>query len=69
MSHGDTIVRIPEGYTIMGNTSDVKIGALKFREKTLWYSVSPRSISYNRRPDSTEELCGGYLRMQAELDT
>lgn len=29
MSHGDTIVRLPEGYLITGNTKDVSIGAFE----------------------------------------
>lgn len=29
MSHGDTIVRLPEGYKIIGNTRDVAIGAFE----------------------------------------
>ena len=29
MSHGDTIVRIPEGYNITGSTGDVKVAAFR----------------------------------------
>jgi GMP synthase (glutamine-hydrolysing) len=31
MSHGDTIVSLPKGYTISGNTEDVKIGAFEIK--------------------------------------
>jgi GMP synthase (glutamine-hydrolysing) len=33
MSHGDTIVTLPLGYTITGNTKDVKIGAFEITDE------------------------------------
>jgi len=33
MSHGDTIARIPENYTIIGSTSDVRVGAFMIGEE------------------------------------
>ncbi len=36
MSHGDTIIRIPEGYEITGSTADVKAGAYKVKNELTW---------------------------------
>ena len=33
MSHGDTIASIPEEYTIIGSTADVRVGAYKLRDE------------------------------------
>jgi GMP synthase (glutamine-hydrolysing) len=42
MSHGDTIVKLPEGYVITGNTTDVKIGAYEINaEKTFGIQFHP----------------------------
>jgi len=42
MSHGDTIVRLPQGYRITGNTRDVAIGAFKIdREETYGIQFHP----------------------------
>lgn len=36
MSHGDTIVRLPEGYQITGSTNDVKAGAFRITSEKTW---------------------------------
>jgi GMP synthase (glutamine-hydrolysing) len=36
MSHGDTIVRIPENYKITGSTADVKVGAYHINGEQTW---------------------------------
>ena len=36
MSHGDTIVRIPEGYNITGSTGDVKVAAFRISGEQIW---------------------------------
>ncbi len=36
MSHGDTIVRIPEGYKITASTADVKAGAFRINGEFTW---------------------------------
>ena len=36
MSHGDTISRLPEGFTTIGSTADVKIAALENRQKKIY---------------------------------
>lgn len=36
MSHGDTIVRIPEGYNITGSTGDVKVAAFRISGEQTW---------------------------------
>jgi len=36
MSHGDTIARVPENYTIIGSTADVKVGAFQVLEEPTW---------------------------------
>lgn len=36
MSHGDTIARLPQNYSIIGSTRDVKIGAFKINEEKTW---------------------------------
>jgi len=36
MSHGDTIVRIPDNYKITGSTSDVKVGAFRVDGEQTW---------------------------------
>jgi GMP synthase (glutamine-hydrolysing) len=36
MSHGDTIVRIPEGYKITASTADVKAGAFRINGELTW---------------------------------
>lgn len=36
MSHGDTIEKIPEGYDIIGSTTDVKAGAYHIRGEKTW---------------------------------
>ncbi|HPF02870.1 MAG TPA: glutamine-hydrolyzing GMP synthase [Bacteroidales bacterium] len=36
MSHGDTIVRWPENYEIIGSTDDVKAGAFRIRGEDSW---------------------------------
>ncbi len=42
MSHGDTIVRLPEGYRITGNTKDVPIGAYQIEgEETYGIQFHP----------------------------
>ena len=42
MSHGDTIVRLPQGYRITGNTKDVSIGAFKIdKEETYGIQFHP----------------------------
>ena len=42
MSHGDTIVEVPEGFEIIGSTSDVKVGAYHIQnEKTYGIQFHP----------------------------
>jgi GMP synthase (glutamine-hydrolysing) len=42
MSHGDTIVSLPQGYTIAGNTKDVAIGAFEIKgENTFGIQFHP----------------------------
>ncbi len=42
MSHGDTIARLPDDYTIIGSTRDVKIGAFKInKEETYGIQFHP----------------------------
>ncbi len=36
MSHGDTIARIPEGYTITGSTADVNVAAFRIEGEKSW---------------------------------
>jgi GMP synthase (glutamine-hydrolysing) len=36
MSHGDTIAKIPEGYEIIGSTTDVKAGAYHIKDEKTW---------------------------------
>ena len=36
MSHGDTIVSVPEYYQIIGSTADVKVGAFHIRGEKTW---------------------------------
>lgn len=36
MSHGDTIVRLPENYSIIGSTSSVRVGAYKIDDEPTW---------------------------------
>ncbi len=36
MSHGDTIVSLPEGFEITGSTSDVKVGAFRITGEKTW---------------------------------
>ena len=36
MSHGDTIARIPDNYTVIGSTSDVRIGAYHIAAEKTW---------------------------------
>jgi GMP synthase (glutamine-hydrolysing) len=36
MSHGDTISRIPAGYTVTGSTSDVKVAAFRIESEKTW---------------------------------
>jgi GMP synthase (glutamine-hydrolysing) len=36
MSHGDTIAQIPENYSIIGSTTDVKIGAYHIEGENTW---------------------------------
>ncbi|HCM58936.1 MAG TPA: GMP synthase (glutamine-hydrolyzing) [Bacteroidales bacterium] len=36
MSHGDTIVRIPENYVITGSTGDVSVAAFRIRGEQTW---------------------------------
>ena len=36
MSHGDTIARIPAGYTITGSTADVKVAAFRIEGEKSW---------------------------------
>ncbi len=36
MSHGDTIARIPEGYTITGSTDDVRVAAFRIEAEKSW---------------------------------
>ena len=36
MSHGDTIVNLPEGYTVVAGTKDVKVAAYKIDEETTY---------------------------------
>ena len=36
MSHGDTIIRLPENYVVTGNTRDVKIGAFEVKGENTW---------------------------------
>jgi GMP synthase (glutamine-hydrolysing) len=36
MSHGDTIARIPENYSVTGSTADVKVGAFHIKGERTW---------------------------------
>jgi GMP synthase (glutamine-hydrolysing) len=36
MSHGDTIERIPDGYTITGSTADVRVAAFRIEREKSW---------------------------------
>lgn len=36
MSHGDTIAKIPDGYTITGSTADVKVAAFRIDAEKSW---------------------------------
>jgi GMP synthase (glutamine-hydrolysing) len=36
MSHGDTIARIPDGFSITGSTSDIKAGAFRINGEPTW---------------------------------
>ncbi|HOW10503.1 MAG TPA: glutamine-hydrolyzing GMP synthase [Bacteroidales bacterium] len=36
MSHGDTIVGLPEGYEIIGSTASVRAGAYKIKNESTW---------------------------------
>mgnify|MGYP002408879276 FL=1 len=36
MSHGDTIIRIPEGYNITGSTEDVRVAAFRIEGEDTW---------------------------------
>lgn len=36
MSHGDTIARLPQNFSIIGSTRDVKIGAFRINEERTW---------------------------------
>ena len=36
MSHGDTIIEVPEEYEIIGSTADVKAGAYKIKGENTW---------------------------------
>lgn len=36
MSHGDTIVKLPDNYTIIGSTASVKVGAYKVANEATW---------------------------------
>ncbi len=36
MSHGDTIARIPDGYTITGSTEDVMVAAFRIEKEKSW---------------------------------
>jgi GMP synthase (glutamine-hydrolysing) len=36
MSHGDTIVRIPENYTVTGSTEDVSVAAFRIKGEQTW---------------------------------
>ncbi len=36
MSHGDTIMRVPEGYIITGSTEDVRVAAFRIAGENTW---------------------------------
>lgn len=36
MSHGDTITRLPEGFEVIGSTSDVKNAAYQAKDEAIW---------------------------------
>lgn len=36
MSHGDTISKIPAGYTVTGSTSDVRVAAFRIENESTW---------------------------------
>jgi GMP synthase (glutamine-hydrolysing) len=36
MSHGDTIVHIPDGYNITGSTADIRVAAFKIEDEKTW---------------------------------
>ncbi len=70
MSHADTIVKIPEDYHIVGNTTDVKIGAFVIRgEDTYGIQFHPEVYHTTEGLKDPEKFRCGYLRMQAGLDT
>jgi len=40
MSHGDSVVRLPDGFTVIASTENTRIAAVANQEKILWITIS-----------------------------
>ena len=64
MSHGDTIEKIPDGYTVTGSTADVRVAAFRIEgEEELGDTVPPGSVSYYRGKENTWQFYWRDMRL------
>jgi GMP synthase (glutamine-hydrolysing) len=67
MSHGDTIKELPTNANLLASTNDVKNAAFKLEgEQT--YTVSSRSVSYNRWQTTIRKLFSTHCQHRTRLD-
>jgi len=71
MSHGDTITRLPDNFSIIGSTADVRVGAFKIDEETtfgiqfhpeVYHTSKGKEILRN----FVVEICGCHQTWSAE---
>ena len=80
MSHGDSILELPQGFEVLATTDSIPVAAFKQSANaannqypnipisSLRFAVSPRSLSFHRRQKNPAQLFGEYLRLQTRLD-
>ncbi len=70
MSHGDTILDLPEGFEVITSTHDVKVAGFKIEEKKhMAFSFILKFIIQLKVCNFTQELCRRYLWMQSIVDS
>ena len=70
MSHGDTIVRIPESYRIIASTEDRAGRRVPDRRRAdMGHPVPPGSVPLDRGQAAAEAFCRRHLRLPSGLDS
>ena len=69
MSHGDTILHLPESFHTITSTASVEVAGFKIdNEETFGIQFHPE-VSFNRGQNPVEKLYCEYLRLLTELDS